>query len=483
MSLIVVQKLYNFLGGFLMRKLISGCMITKNEGEYLKHSLDSIIDYVDEMIIVDDMSTDATMDIIASYGKKIKVIRQNFDRDKKQQRQVYLLQASGKWIFCPDGDEVYLAKDLQWMRNIMMTDNHNITIVTSFLHFWKDYQHVITGHVWAQILQRIYKNINGIGYYDTHHSVSIKPNVLLYKYAKAYNRILVNKNFKIYHYSYCKNSVNIRKKVEYYMRRDNPNCRTEERVISFADRHPYFSCDFTQLRYNLREKAGLYCCGTYKNTRDKVVKFSEQHPEIIKKHPKYPILHKYVQGMNDYMEKHWQFHNHLDHARHQARIILTGKQCIGSTIDVGCANGFSTALMQKNNPLAKFSGVEATDWGYNQAIIKFPHIKFYKCMGENLLFRDKSFDTVLLSEIIEHCQDPRILANEAWRVCKKRLIITTPTKNHPDPDHKRFFPVESMIEFLKPYGKPTFVGLNKQGILVQDISKIYFNIAIINKEK
>ena len=90
---------------------------------------------------------------------------------------------------------------------------------------------------------------------------------------------------------------------------------------------------------------------------------------------------------------------------------------------------------------------------------------------------------MLLPEIIEHVYNSRVLADEAWRVAKKRLIITTPTQKHDDPDHKRWFPIEGMREFLKPYGEAKFHGLTITGERTEDINKIYFQIVIVEKGK
>ena len=50
---------------------ISLCMIVKNEERILKRCLDSVRDLVDEIIIVDTGSTDATKRIAAGYTDKI----------------------------------------------------------------------------------------------------------------------------------------------------------------------------------------------------------------------------------------------------------------------------------------------------------------------------------------------------------------------------------------------------------------------------
>ena len=50
---------------------ISLCMIVKNEEKILTRCLDSVADLVDEIVIVDTGSTDATKKIAANYTDKI----------------------------------------------------------------------------------------------------------------------------------------------------------------------------------------------------------------------------------------------------------------------------------------------------------------------------------------------------------------------------------------------------------------------------
>lgn len=46
--------------------------------------------------------------------------------------------------------------------------------------------------------------------------------------------------------------------------------------------------------------------------------------------------------------------------------------------------------------------------------------------AENLKFKDKSFDSVLCSQVLEHTKNPVGAINELKRVTKKRLIISIP---------------------------------------------------------
>ena len=58
---------------------ISLCMIVKNEESILTPCLESIVDYVDEIIIVDTGSTDKTKEIALKYTNKIYDYKWNYN--------------------------------------------------------------------------------------------------------------------------------------------------------------------------------------------------------------------------------------------------------------------------------------------------------------------------------------------------------------------------------------------------------------------
>lgn len=453
---------------------ISACYITKNGEEFLDFSMKSVKEFVDEIIIVDDQSNDKTLDIAHKNGAYI--IQGVYDGDKRKQRNEYLKEARGEWILVVDDDEIYKKDEIAWLRKWIESEasqKYN-TIRYPLYHFWKSPNKIITGHMWNQMLERCFRNMEGL-IYNVHHTVSDKEGRFLNGSSYYKDTVFVTDNIHIYHYSYLKNPEYIRNKIRYYMLRDNPNCNIDN-VDEWVNRHPYFSGNFSQPRYG---ENGLYVAGEANGHTENVIPFKGEHPCDINKHPSF--YHEYLVQANKYMEEHWQYNNHLNHPRHQARIKEAAQYCIGRTLEVGCANGFSTHLLQQTNPEAKFEGVEPTDWGYGQAIKNYPDIKFYKEMGESLSFDDGEFDTVLLAEIIEHCMIPKALVDEAWRVTNKRLIITTPTKPHPDPDHKRHFSIQDMEEFLQHYGKPWFTGLTEQGNKPKNADEIYFMIAVVDK--
>lgn len=93
-----------------MKKKISVVIITRNEEEMIEDCLKSIGDWVDEIVIIDDASTDETVKIAKKYKTRITLLPEK--TDLFELRNQGLKEASGDWIFYLDADE-RLTADLK----------------------------------------------------------------------------------------------------------------------------------------------------------------------------------------------------------------------------------------------------------------------------------------------------------------------------------------------------------------------------------
>jgi len=82
---------------------ISLCMIVKNEEEFLERCLESINEFVDEIIIVDTGSTDNTIAIAKRFTDKI--YHHPWEKSFSKARNQALRYASCDWVFQIDADE------------------------------------------------------------------------------------------------------------------------------------------------------------------------------------------------------------------------------------------------------------------------------------------------------------------------------------------------------------------------------------------
>ncbi len=113
------------------RPSLSLCMIVKNEERYLARCLQSLKPLVDEMIIVDTGSSDATRDIAEVFGAR--VFDFEWDDDFAAARNHSLEKAVGDWILVMDADEVIAPRDHAKIRRLIAqskTRQHAYMIVT-----------------------------------------------------------------------------------------------------------------------------------------------------------------------------------------------------------------------------------------------------------------------------------------------------------------------------------------------------------------
>jgi glycosyltransferase involved in cell wall biosynthesis len=96
---------------------ISLCMIVKNEEHCLRRCLDSVRDYVDEMIIVDTGSTDHTVEIAKSYHAQL--YHHPWENDFSKHRNQSLAYATGDWILQLDADEELFPDDGSRLKDIV----------------------------------------------------------------------------------------------------------------------------------------------------------------------------------------------------------------------------------------------------------------------------------------------------------------------------------------------------------------------------
>lgn len=86
--------------------ILSAALIVQDEEECLHRALDSIVEYVDEIIIVDGGSIDRTREIALSYDK-VKVFDIPFPDNFALQKNRAIENTSGDWILFMDADEYY----------------------------------------------------------------------------------------------------------------------------------------------------------------------------------------------------------------------------------------------------------------------------------------------------------------------------------------------------------------------------------------
>lgn len=101
-----------------MEKLISLCMIVKNEVLLLPRCLESIKGLADEIIVIDTGSTDRTKEIAQQYHAMVYDFQ--WISDFAAARNESIRHATGKWILWMDADEYWDPMDVPGIREFLM---------------------------------------------------------------------------------------------------------------------------------------------------------------------------------------------------------------------------------------------------------------------------------------------------------------------------------------------------------------------------
>jgi len=127
------------------------------------------------------------------------------------------------------------------------------------------------------------------------------------------------------------------------------------------------------------------------------------------------------------------------------------KHAEGRVLDCGCNDGAFTLELVKRGHEA--IGVDILPVNINRALDNMPDIPeitsrldYYVADIESLPFEDKEFETVVLTETLEHLIHPRRGLEEAHRVLKDdgKLLISVPNGLDKQPTHYNTFNIAAL---------------------------------------
>jgi len=144
----------------MSEKLISACLIVKNEEAVLSRCLDSIRGLWDELIIVDTGSTDRTVDIAQDYGANVLHYEWVAPGNKGSARNFGIAAAVSQWIVVIDADEVMINAP-QARKDILAADSGD-AIQVQFNNFEREQINLS----WKQV--RIFKRCKYVYKYREH---------------------------------------------------------------------------------------------------------------------------------------------------------------------------------------------------------------------------------------------------------------------------------------------------------------------------
>jgi len=136
---------------------------------------------------------------------------------------------------------------------------------------------------------------------------------------------------------------------------------------------------------------------------------------------------------------------------HKLRCEWIVPRVIGDCLDCGCQDGTFTNEIAKAGH--KAVGIDILPFNIKQAKRNYPDCQFFVMDIEEMDFKDESFDTVVMTETLEHLINPKIGLKEAQRVLKKggRFLCSVPNGYDPQPTHYNTFDYKGLTEIVGTY--------------------------------
>jgi ubiquinone/menaquinone biosynthesis C-methylase UbiE len=131
-----------------------------------------------------------------------------------------------------------------------------------------------------------------------------------------------------------------------------------------------------------------------------------------------------------------------------------------SILDIGCGHGvYGRELLKKGY---EYTGIEANNEYVSEA---GKYVQAFHMKAEKLDFPDKSFDTAIMLEVLEHLDKPDEALREIKRVVRNNLVVSVPNigpmvdcveynlvmHHFMDGTHVNFFTHGMLERFLKNY--------------------------------
>ncbi len=151
---------------------ISLCMIVKNEADILARCLDTAADLVDEIIIVDTGSTDATKKVAAQYTEQIYDFA--WIHDFAAARNFAFSKASCDYVYTADADEIIDEDNRKRFRDLKQVLTKEIDIVQ--MYYGNQLMHGTIYNFDREYRPKLFKRIRTFEWIDPiHETIKLTP--------------------------------------------------------------------------------------------------------------------------------------------------------------------------------------------------------------------------------------------------------------------------------------------------------------------
>ena len=192
-------------------------------------SIQSIVDLVDEYVVVLGDSDDGSLEAIEKLNSpKIKIVGTVWDMSLRkggkifaQQSNIGLDQMSGDWIIHLQADEVIHENDVEKLKRAIIKYDNNPTVeglLFPFLNFRGDYQHIHTGRKSHRFEIRAFKKNKLIRAYKDSQGFRKFSSVETYKEGEKGEKLRVVKiDVPIFHYNYVRHPKLMHQKNKFFL--------------------------------------------------------------------------------------------------------------------------------------------------------------------------------------------------------------------------------------------------------------------------
>jgi len=153
-----------------------------------------------------------------------------------------------------------------------------------------------------------------------------------------------------------------------------------------------------------------------------------------------------------------KYHNtkHVRHGMTRKRFAFIMESTRGpKVLDVGCGVGLFCTLALERDDIEEIHGVDLQEAAIEEARenVKSPKVTLHHGFAEELIYRDDYFDTVVVTETLEHVTSVDKVLSEIHRVLKPggRIVLTVPYKGSISELHIRLFTEDSARDYIEKY--------------------------------
>ena len=216
----------------------------KNEEQWIKKSLESVLSFCDSVIVLDNNSSDDTVKICNAFSDVSVITQGDLPFDESRDRNILLqkaLELKPDYVLSMDGDEILIPNSKEILEEELEVLYPNSSVfMFQFLYMWDKLNQFrydgVYENIWQQRLFKTLDQPEDLKVFDTNypgnaHASSIPNNAIGQEFP-------IRSSVKILHYGYFDNNLR-QKKFDFYnkLTPDNEEQDKYRHIISGSGKH------------------------------------------------------------------------------------------------------------------------------------------------------------------------------------------------------------------------------------------------------